>query len=55
MPRHREIREFAMRLAEETGYNIIDESKESRVVLLSKLEKPIRFTDNSFVVNNSHF
>jgi tRNA wybutosine-synthesizing protein 1 len=46
MPRHREIREFAMQLAEETGYNIIDESKESRVVLLSKLKKPIRFADN---------
>jgi len=43
MPSHKEIREFAVQLAEETGYNIIDESKESRVVLLSKLEKPIRF------------
>lgn len=46
MPSHREIREFAMQLAEETGYNIIDESKESRVVLLSSLEKPIRFADD---------
>ncbi|MDI6847516.1 MAG: 4-demethylwyosine synthase TYW1, partial [Candidatus Bathyarchaeia archaeon] len=46
MPSHREIREFAMQLAEETGYNIIDESKESRVVLLSTLEKPIRFADD---------
>jgi len=43
MPSHREIREFAMQLAKETGYNIIDESKESRVVLLSRLEKPIKF------------
>ena len=43
MPSHQEIREFAMRLAEETGYNIVDESEESRVVLLSRLEKPIRF------------
>jgi len=43
MPSHKEIREFAVQLAEEIGYNIIDESKESRVVLLSKLEKPIRF------------
>jgi tRNA wybutosine-synthesizing protein 1 len=43
MPSHQEIREFAMQIAKETGYNIIDESKESRVVLLSKLEKPIRF------------
>ncbi|RLI22886.1 4-demethylwyosine synthase TYW1, partial [Candidatus Bathyarchaeota archaeon] len=41
MPSHREIREFAEKLAEETGYKIIDESKDSRVVLLSRLEKPI--------------
>jgi tRNA wybutosine-synthesizing protein 1 len=43
MPSHREICEFAIRLAKETGYNIIDESKESRVVLLSRLKKPIKF------------
>ena len=43
MPSHREIREFAEKLAEETGYKIIDESKDSRVVLLSRLEKPIKF------------
>jgi len=36
MPQHREIREFAAGLAERTGYSIIDESSESRVVLLSK-------------------
>jgi len=29
-------------LAEELGYNILDESSESRVVLLSRLKKPIR-------------
>jgi len=40
MPTHEEIRDFALRLAEETGYNILDEAPESRVVLLSKLEKP---------------
>jgi tRNA wybutosine-synthesizing protein 1 len=45
MPTHKEIRKFAMQLAKETGYNIIDESEESRVVLLSKLKKPIRFGD----------
>ena len=45
MPSHKEIHEFAIQLAKETGYNIINESKESRVVLLSKLEKPIRFGD----------
>jgi tRNA wybutosine-synthesizing protein 1 len=45
MPSHLEIREFAEKLAEETGYNIIDESVDSRVVLLSKLEKPIKFSN----------
>jgi tRNA wybutosine-synthesizing protein 1 len=43
MPSHREIREFAIQLAKETGYNTVDESEESRVVLLSRLDKPIRF------------
>jgi tRNA wybutosine-synthesizing protein 1 len=43
MPKHREIYDFGMRLAERTGYTIIDESAESRVVLLSKRKKPIRF------------
>jgi tRNA wybutosine-synthesizing protein 1 len=43
MPTHQEICEFASQIAGETGYNIINESKESRVVLLSKLQKPIRF------------
>jgi len=44
MPNHREIQEFATQIAKETGYNVIDESQESRVVLLSKLEKPIRLS-----------
>jgi tRNA wybutosine-synthesizing protein 1 len=43
MPQHREVYDFAARLAESTGYSIIDESVESRVVLLSKREKTIRF------------
>jgi tRNA wybutosine-synthesizing protein 1 len=43
MPEHKEVYDFAMGLAERTGYKIIDESVESRVVLLSKREKPIRF------------
>lgn len=43
MPSHREVHAFASRLALETGYNAIDESEESRVALLSKLEKPFRF------------
>ncbi len=42
MPTHREIRDFAVQLAKETGYNLLDEAPESRVVLLSRLKKPIR-------------
>jgi tRNA wybutosine-synthesizing protein 1 len=42
MPTHREIQNFATQLAEEIGYNILDEAPESRVVLLSRLEKPIK-------------
>ncbi len=44
MPTHKEVYDFATCLAEHTGYRIIDEAPESRVVLLSKREKPIRFT-----------
>jgi tRNA wybutosine-synthesizing protein 1 len=43
MPEHKEVKDFATSLAKKTGYNIIDESVESRVVVLSKLEKPIQF------------
>ncbi|MDH5461294.1 MAG: 4-demethylwyosine synthase TYW1 [Candidatus Bathyarchaeota archaeon] len=43
MPTHREIRSFASELSEETGYSVLDEASESRVVLLSRLEKPIKF------------
>jgi len=44
MPTHKEVQEFAAKLAKEMGYNILDESPESRVVLLSRLEKPIKLT-----------
>ena len=43
MPDHQEIREFAEQVAKETSYNTIDESPESRIVLLSRLKKSIRF------------
>lgn len=43
MPSHKEIREFGAQLTEEIGYKLIAESPESRVVLLSRLEKPILF------------
>jgi tRNA wybutosine-synthesizing protein 1 len=36
MPLHSEIKEFALQIAKYSGYNIIDEKKESRVVLLGK-------------------
>ncbi len=42
MPLHEEIQDFAATLAELTSYRVLDESKESRVVLLSRLKKPFR-------------
>ncbi len=36
MPRHNEVRAFAEKVAKECSYKIIDEKKESRVVLLAK-------------------
>jgi tRNA wybutosine-synthesizing protein 1 len=44
MPSHREIREFAFKLAQATGYKVVDESEDSRVVLLSQLDKPLRLS-----------
>jgi tRNA wybutosine-synthesizing protein 1 len=42
MPSRSEIQQFSAQLANVTGYKSIDESPESRVVLLSRLQKPIR-------------
>jgi len=42
MPTYSEVRKFAIQLAERLGYNVLDESKESRVVLLSRLNKPLK-------------
>jgi len=42
MPSHAEIREFAEKLAGLINYNLVDENSKSRVVLLSKLKKPIK-------------
>jgi len=42
MPSHMEIRNFAEELSRETGYNLLDEASDSRVVLLSRLQKAIR-------------
>ena len=46
MPSHKEVYEFARRLSDKTGYKILDESPDSRVVLLSKREKAIRFSSS---------
>jgi len=46
MPMHGEVKDFAAQLAEKTGYKVIDEAPESRVVLLSRLEKPIQIAAN---------
>jgi tRNA wybutosine-synthesizing protein 1 len=46
MPMHEEVMDFAKQLAEKTGYMIIDEASESRVVLLSKLKKTIKVGAN---------
>lgn len=43
MPSHKDIYNFALHLEEKTGYSIVDESNESRVVLLSKKGKPNHF------------
>ena len=42
MARHSDIRRFAEALAEASGYRILDEHPPSSVVLLSRLEKPIK-------------
>jgi tRNA wybutosine-synthesizing protein 1 len=42
MPMHSEVKDFAKKLSEKTGYMIINEAPESRVVLLSKLKKAIQ-------------
>lgn len=41
MASYKEIRAFGTKLAEETGYSLIDEQYESNIVLLSHLKKPI--------------
>lgn len=46
MSSHKEIYTFGEQLAEKTGYNLVDESTDSRVVLLSKFAK-IRCFDSA--------
>ncbi len=42
MPSHGEIREIARKIADETGYMYLSESIPSRIILLSRIEKPVR-------------
>jgi tRNA wybutosine-synthesizing protein 1 len=42
MASYEDIRKFASKLSTETGYGLIDEQYESNIVLLSRLEKPIK-------------
>lgn len=42
MPIHEEVKKFANQIAERTGYKVINEAPESRVVLLSRLDKPVQ-------------
>ncbi|MEM1873346.1 MAG: 4-demethylwyosine synthase TYW1 [Acidilobaceae archaeon] len=42
MPEHEQVLEFARKLSQATGLRILGESRASRVVLLSSLDKPIR-------------
>ncbi len=42
MPTHKEIKAFAEELSELSGYKILDESMQSRVVLLSRIGKAVR-------------
>ncbi len=49
MPSHEEVKSYAMKLAEKISYNLVDESKPSRVVLLSRLTKPIRVGDRCYL------
>jgi tRNA wybutosine-synthesizing protein 1 len=46
MPSHKDVYNFALKLSEKTGYKILDEAADSRVVLLSKRDKPIRFSSS---------
>lgn len=43
MPTHEDVKKFSRALSLATGYPIRSESKSSRVVLLSELEKPLRY------------
>jgi len=41
MPSHKEIKEFANKICKHSGYNVIDEKENSRVVLLSNIKNKL--------------
>ena len=43
MPSHEDVKTFGLQLAEETGYDLINEKEDSRVILLSKTKSPKKF------------
>jgi len=43
MPSHKNVKDFGLKLADKTGYELVMEKSDSRVVLLSKTGKPARF------------
>ncbi len=43
MPLHTEIREFGKKIEKLTGYKVIDEKENSRVVLLAREDNKSRF------------
>ena len=46
MPSYEDVKRFAAKLADETSYNFVAESRESRVILLSVLKKARKFDGN---------
>jgi tRNA wybutosine-synthesizing protein 1 len=46
MPTHQQIKEFSEQLSYETGYELINEKEDSRVVLLSKTRHPQKIRSN---------
>jgi tRNA wybutosine-synthesizing protein 1 len=46
MPTHEDVKNFGLQLAKETGYDLINEKEDSRVVLLSKTSNPKKFNNS---------
>ena len=55
MPMHPEVREFAEKLAEKTGYRIVNEAPESRVVLVKQVGEAYSDSASNMNVRNWSF